>query len=44
MQYNRNDDPNEGIVSVYMTGWEFLLGLVGSSLIAFLVLGFASIK
>lgn len=42
MQYNRNDDPNEGIVSAYMTGLDFLLGLIGSLVIVFLVVGIAS--
>lgn len=44
MSYHRRDDPNDGIVSAQMSLWTFLGGIVGSFLIAFLVLGYASLK
>lgn len=44
MSYHRRNDPNEGIVSAEMTLVQFLGGIALSFVIAFLVLGYASIK
>lgn len=42
--YNRKDDPNDGIVSAYMTLPQFLLGLLFGVVFILTMLGYAMIN
>lgn len=42
--YDRRDDPNEGIVSVFMTLGQFLVSVLLSLIIIFLVVGYSAMR